>query len=202
MKDIKKNLRKKFITVSVCAMLAVTLSACGSEKETVPNGEVNPSVTVSPAPVKTTDAPASEPTLTPEPTATPTAEPTSAPIVTLTPAPTGTPIPKVIPTYTPTPVPTVQATATPTPTPEPTATPTPEPAQAEIEYVNYPVWVTVDGAKMYKEMDTGSALLAEIQKGAKLRATRYQISGWYFVVYGNKIGWIEDCNVIETDPNK
>ena len=112
---IKANLRYLIAVVTILAVAAFTLVACGSAAQpteppaptattaptVAPEPTATPQPTEPPAPVPTAAEP--QPTNTPEPTATarpaPTAAPTVAPQPTNTPAPTATPAPTEAPSY-------------------------------------------------------------------------------------------------------
>ena len=112
---IKANLRYLIAVVTILAVAAFTLVACGSAAQpteppaptattaptVAPEPTATPQPTEPPAPVPTAAEP--QPTNTPEPTATarpaPTAAPTVAPQPTNTPVPTATPAPTEAPSY-------------------------------------------------------------------------------------------------------
>ncbi len=112
-------MRKRMMTLAAVAVLALTLTACGT-------AQTSNDPTSTPEPTKEVEAtttPTVEPTKEAEVTTAPTVEPTatSTPVPTETPVPTATPVP----TNTPTPEPTETPVPTSTPTPEPTTTPVP-----------------------------------------------------------------------------
>ena len=143
---------RRSLSVLLATALALSLTACTSERDAAPPAPVAataaatsaPEPTPSPTPVST---PTPVPTVTPPPAATPSPTPTATPSATQTPSPTPTATPSPSPTPPPTP------TATPSPTPTPAATPSPTPTATPAPLI------TAEDLGI-REVDTAEALAA------------------------------------------